>query len=362
MSKISYDKYVALLTREPAVDPEEFDKQSEEILSFSVIEKGGNGFSFELRPDPQKVEVDPELQELESFMNITSGLSRWRRNRQFFRRLQAGERRPVLVSEGDSWFQFPLLLKEVIDHLNRDYLIYSVGAAGDTAANMVFGQNRHGQREYMSALGKVRKHGVAAFLFSAAGNDIVGEDPETGEAALFDLLRQFNGNPADVAGHIDHTVLKNKIGSLRIAYRKVIDDIRADEDFRTLPIVIHGYDYVFPFPYSEGGRHDERNPVYARKNGWLGDPLDRRGIYDQELRRNLIKYLLDELYAMLQGLSGDPRETGVWLVDCRNTLPDVDDWNDEIHPKSEGFGKVADKFKAALGGALGQDGLNRDVA
>jgi hypothetical protein len=351
MGKISYQEYLALLTRSPEVDQEAFDRQSAEILEYSVVKKGEGGFEFELRPDPDKVELDPDLENLENAMKMANGIDRWRRKRRFHKRLKSGEARPVLVSEGDSWFQFPVLIRDVIDQLGKDYLIYSVGAAGDTAKNMVYGEEVDGQREYMTALGETRNH-VKGFLFSAAGNDIIGEDPNTGEPALYDLIRPFNGNPSDVDGHIDHSVLKEKVTYLKKAYRKVISDVRADPQFRDLPIIIHGYDYAFPYPHHPEGSKDQRRPLYADRNGWLGDPLDRRGIKDQALRRDLIIYLVDELYAMLAGLSGNPKNTGVWLVDCRGAMPSVADWNDEIHGTNAGFAKVSNRFRTTLTAAL----------
>ncbi|WP_298986110.1 hypothetical protein [uncultured Roseibium sp.] len=350
-AKISYQEYLGLLLKEPALDPDAFAEQSEEILKYSVVVKNQGGFDIVLAPDPEKVELDPDLQELENAMGTANRLARWRRQSQFRRRLNAGENRPVLVSEGDSWFQFPVLIKDVIDQLNRHFLIYSVGAAGDTAENMVYGPEKKAHREYMSSLGKMRDH-VDAFLFSAAGNDIIGADPDTGEPVLYDLIRPFNGNPGDIAGHIDHAVLKDKLTFLKTAYRKVISDIRADPGFRNLPIVIHGYDYAFPYPHHTTGGKDRRNPKYADKNQWLGDPLDRRGIASQSLRRNLIKYLVDELYGMLAGLSANPLNTGVWLVDCRGAMPEVSDWNDEIHGTDEGYTAVAARFRHTIEQAL----------
>ncbi len=58
--------------------------------------------------------------EVENALKIGNGLARFRRMQSFSRRLQKGVDQPVLVSEGDSWFQFPFLIREVIDHLNRD--------------------------------------------------------------------------------------------------------------------------------------------------------------------------------------------------------------------------------------------------
>ncbi len=335
MSKITYSEYLDL-----ARDPETDD---DVLLSYSRIERGQGGFDFTIKPDPEKVEITAEDEEFENAMQIGNGLARFRRQMRFRRRKFFGSDLPVLVSEGDSWFQFPLLVREIIDQLDDDYLIWSVGAAGDTAENIVYGR-----AEYLKAL-KKQKDDVRGFLFSAAGNDIIGEDPETQNAVLFDMIKDFNGDPNDVSGHINTTLLEQKMEFLEKAYTKVISDIRAKPEFEALPIFIHGYDYAFPYPW---GDDDPRNPIHADKNQWLGDPLDKRQIHDQQLRWNIIKFLIDRLYTMMEGLAADSQQTNIWLVDCRGAMPDVNDWVDEIHGTSDGFKKVAARFVPVLSQAL----------
>lgn len=339
MSKITYNEYFAMVT-----DP---DVSEEEIMSYSIVVKGENAFDFELKADPEKVQMSPEDVELENALKIGNGLSRFRRQGEFRRRVRRGESLPVLVSEGDSWFQFPFLVKEIVDRLKDDYLIWSVGAAGDTADNMVFGPLARRKTEYMKAL---REQGqvVKGFMFSAAGNDVIGEDPITERPVLFDLILPFNGDPSDIEGHINKPLLADKMAFLQRAYEKVINDVRAEAGFHRLPIFIHGYDYAFPFPWHD----DRRNPFHAARNEWLGEPLDQRGIHDKDQRRGLIKFLIDALYDMLGGISQNPAEKQVWLVDCRGAMPDLDDWIDEIHGTSKGFKKVAARFKPVIEQAL----------
>ena len=341
MGKISYDDYLKML-RDP-------DVPDEEIAAYSMVVSGtGSAFAPELRPDPDKVDMSEDEQDLESAMKIGNGLARWRRQRKFKKRIKAGETLPVLVSEGDSWFQFPLIIRETIDQLRTKYLIWSVGAAGDTLENMVHGPLSKGKTEYMQALEKQRDR-VQGFLFSAAGNDIIGESATTGEPVLLEILRPFNGDVNDVVGHLNLTVLGQKLAFLGQGYTQVIDTIRADSRFTQLPIIVHGYDYVFPHP---AGPKDPRNPLHAAKNKWLGAPLDERGINNTALRRNIVKLLIDELYAMLFDIAGDSDSSRVWVVDCRNALPAVEDWADEIHGTSAGFAKVAGRFDAVLQQAL----------
>ncbi|MEL6414534.1 MAG: hypothetical protein AAFQ15_06295, partial [Pseudomonadota bacterium] len=243
------------------------------------------------------------------------------------------------------------IIDDVIDHLDNDYLIYSVGAAGDTAENMIFGKRRKKKSEYFQALIRFKKD-VQAFLISAAGNDIIGEDVNTGQSALHDILRPFNGNTKDVLGHIDFTTLNDRLDFLRGAYQTVFDTIRSESGFEDLPILIHGYDYVFPYPWGDAKKKDPRKPKHAAKNEWLGEPLDARKIMDQELRRNILIHLIDQLYAMFGSLASDPQNNGIHIVDCRGALPSVDMWADEIHGTSDGFRAVAARFNDTLRRAI----------
>jgi N-acetylmuramoyl-L-alanine amidase len=250
---------------------------------------------------------------------------------------------PVLVSEGDSWFQFPLLISEIVDQLGDEFLIWSTGAAGDTARNMVIDNP-----EYMKALRKHKDH-VQGFLFSAAGNDVIGEDPDTGRAALLDLLKDFNGNTNDVVGHVNLAALGETLAFLHSAYSEVIETVRAERGFGALPIFIHGYDYAFPYPWRN---NDKRNPVYAANDGWLGQPLAAHGIVDDGLRRKIIMFMIDALYDMLATLAGNSQASGVWVVNCRGAMPRLSDWADEIHGTSAGFAKVAARFRPVIRSAI----------
>ena len=136
---------------------------------------------------------------------------------------------------------------------------------------------------------------------------------------------------------------------LKGAYKNVINKVRNDLGFENLPIFIHGYDYAIPYPCLG---QDPRNPIYAAKNEWLGEPLDQRNIMDPTLRHRIIKHMIDRLYKMMEEVSGDPLQTGVWLIDCRGSMPEVTDWIDEIHRTSDGFKKVAERFVEVIKKAL----------
>ncbi len=169
--KITHAEFQAML--------EDLDVPDNQIADYLVPAGDGGGLNPEFLPNPEMVERD----RAESAMTIGNGVSRRRRRSKFNRRIRRGENLPVIVSEGDSWFQFPFVIDDIIDHLEDDYLIWNCGAAGDTAANMIFKN-----AEYMTALDEQADR-VTAFMLSAAGNDVIGED-ENGVPVLASLLHR----------------------------------------------------------------------------------------------------------------------------------------------------------------------------
>ena len=344
MEQITFEEYVELAG--------DLNKRDQFIAHSKVI-RGKGGFDFRIVPNPETVRMTDQERQLENALQIGNETERAARKLQFIRDRILFPAKPVLISEGDSWFQFPIIVRETIDHLNGEFAILSLGAAGDTAANMVDGNLTPGQSEYLANL-QALADDVKAFLFSAAGNDIIGEDPTTKKSALFDILKDYNGNPNDISGHINEAVLADRMKFLKEAYSKVISDVRAEPKLKTLPIIFHGYDYAYPYPW---GPNDARNPLHAAKDEWLGEPFAKRRFpattdEDRNLRRGIIIALIDRLYAMLNELAGDASQTRIWVVNCRHTLTDVSDWIDEIHGTSAGFAKVAARFKKTIDDAL----------
>ena len=327
MTSISYDELERML-RDPGVP-------DSAIAPYLMADRELSGpFDPRIVPDPARVAMDATAEfRVESAMRWANAICRWRRQRRFEQRMAAGEHLPVLVSEGDSWFQFPFLLEDVVDCLGSDHLIWSPDAAGDTAENMV-----RRNPEYLAAL-RERQGDVDAFLFSAAGNDVIGED-EFGEPVLKALVKSFTAGK-DAAWHVNQVHLGEVLIFLEGAYNEVTATIRAE--FPTLPILIHGYDYAIP-----GGHAGEwRSPEWAAVDEWLGRPFAERGIRDLALQRNIVRILIDALYDMLHRVAGDSAVTNIHVVDVRGTLQ-REEWADEIHGTSEGFAKVADLFRATL--------------
>lgn len=338
-NKITYEELIRRM-HDPSIP-------DAELRPFLRLAPGTGPLDPVVVPDPDRVVVSEVEMDAASAIRIGNGLARWRRQRQFQSRRLFGENLPVLVSEGDSWFQFPFLITDVIDHLGDEYLIWSLDAAGDTARNMV-----ELRPEYMDGLRQFDGE-VRAFLFSGAGNDVIGENEE-GVSSLLGILKPAisNGSADD---HIDAAVLGRILAGLTGAYATMIRTIRAEPSLAFLPIIIHGYDYPFAYPHVESGAPDGRSPLYAARDEWLGAAFTARGIMDADLRRAILERLIDVLYNTLAAVAGDSRQTGVYVVDCRNVLASVMDWADEIHGTDEGFARVAARFRETLAVALSRN-------
>lgn len=336
MEKISYSDFLERI-RDPNIS-------DSDMASYVVVVPGEKGLDFEIRANPELVEMTQTETELESALKIGNGAARLYRYSAFHNSLSNHPDRPVIVSEGDSWFQFPFLIKETIDHLLNRYSILSLGAAGDTLDNIVHSPQRRKGFEFLTQLLK-HKTRVQAFMFSAAGNDVIGNDPNSGEPMVTGLICQFNGNTSDIKGHINRPAVKARLSKLDDGYRKMVDLVHGVPELADLPILIHGYDVPYAFPAHP---NDARDPKHADKDQWLGRAFSAKGIMDANLRRAILKVLIDDLYAMLERVAKDVGGGNVHVVDCRGSLPNLEDWIDEIHGTSIGFSSVSRRFDKVL--------------
>lgn len=304
-------------------------------------------------PDPTRVAMRP-LDETRvrgpGFLDWANRWSRWRRQKRFERRLAAGDPAPVLVSEGDSWFQFPILLDDVVDQLEPRYLIWSLDAAGDTLAAMT-GPGR----EYVAPLVDPELGPrVRGFLFSAGGNDIIGEERglDGRLRPVLETLVHERRPGLSAAAHIDEAALEERLARIEAGYRQVLETVATLRP--GVFVVGHAYAYAIPAHPA-----DPRDPAWTRHGGWLRDPLRRRGFEEPEDQRTIVAALIDRLHARLERLMGGNCPGGAyphgWLVDCRSLLDRSEEWADEIHPTDapgRGFARVAERFDAVIRSAL----------
>ena len=262
--------------------------------------------------------VDDEGIESDVASGFLNRLSRRNRHKRFRQRIKDQPSAIRIVSEGDSWFQYPWLLDDVIDQLFDRYAIYSLGAAGDLLSEMIE------QDEVVEAVADVSPHFV---LLSGGGNDLVGN------RRLENMLYRYEeGRKVDeyLNEQFDNLLLR-----IAVMYGEIVK--RLVNEFPHIRVLCHSYDYVIP------------------NNGkWLGKPMASKGIKNKRLQKNIASVLINRFDDTLLSLV-DEFQGVVYRVDCRGAVDDAKLWHDELHPNDNGFKAVANRFEQEID--LMTDGL-----
>lgn len=329
------------LMEEQMLDPRRPERELADILT--IDEQQSRPFAPVLKLDPKY--ASPALRR--NFRNVlkdhANELTRRRRQALFQKRLEAGEKRPILVAEGDSWFHFPIFLRDVIQQLGDDHLIWTVGAAGEHLVSMLEADQPQGELDYRRAL---REHAgdVRALLLSGGGNDLAGSDPD-GVSALARALRRHEPGRSP-SWFLDTPEFHRRLVQVEASLRRVFADVEAHHP--NLPVLIHGYDYALPSPF---GAEDLRRPSWTKRDAYLGRTLTEFGFHDPDQRNAMVRCLIDELNAIQRRLAGGSNPQGAFghviHVDVRGLLK-PGHWADELHPTDEGYGMVADRFREQL--------------
>lgn len=282
---------------------------------FIEDETRAHGLAPGFRINEGMVVSDPSQPALESalLLNGANGYCKMLRQRRYVQQIKDSSRpgatkRIRVVAEGDSWFEYPFMLYDVIDHLmdRPEIAVFCCSEAGDTISSML------PKGEFYVPL---QRENASVFLFSGGGNDIVD-----GRG-----LRRFleplpaGSNPKDYFNE---------------AYRSFMDGIRTQYEtlftrvLRQQPgihIVCHGYSDAVPQP---------------GKGKWLGGPMSEIGIKDFQTQQAIIKIVLNDLNLIFAGCAGRFGKSNATYVDLRGVVP-ANGWHDEFHPTSDYFGKVA---------------------
>ncbi|MEO0429343.1 MAG: SGNH/GDSL hydrolase family protein [Pseudomonadota bacterium] len=284
-----------------------------------LMDSGRDSGSFAPVVIPNPAFVTPSAEESAVLLNSVNRIARWRRARAYRAKLDDWTG-PKLVSEGDSWFQYPLLLEDVIDQLGDRYAIRSLGAAGDLISDM------DEQDELIATIAAESPDGV---LLSGGGNDLLGE------GRLVRALEPFDPD-LEIEDYVTEDFERTLIEVIAL-YRSMLQ--RVATSFPGLPVFVHGYDHTRP-----------------SRGRWLGKPMERLGITDPHLQRALVAHLVDRFYDELDRLAAEPGLSGILeVVDCRGVVQE--DWHDELHPTDEGYARVADLFHARISARLGGGAL-----
>ena len=298
----------------------DLDVSDEELAKYFIEDAGTSGaFRPNLIPNPELVEDDG----LEGafILNKFNSIARWRRNQKYKRRMRnwSGVR---VVAEGDSWFQYPFILKDTIDQLvdldHFEYAIYGLSEAGDLLSNIVL------EDEITDAIEDKDPH---VLLISGGGNDMVGDDRIASMVHPFTVNRKAEDYPNEK--------FDDFLSELGRLYRGLFDRVLSNKPH--LKIICHGYDNAIPF------------------NGpWLGKPLAKRKIKNKTLQHEIVTEMIRRFNTILKETAAD-YVGSVYHVDCRELIGTRSKWHDELHPKNEGYFKVAGLFDKTIKRALAEN-------
>ena len=241
-------------------------------------------------------------------------------------------RPPVMLAQGDSWFDYPLTGNglplsdtDVIAQLRR------IGSAPPTILNLA----HHGdaatdemslpKQERMIAALRNKANWLDgkpdAILFSAGGNDIAGDQ--------FCIFLDFNDGHAT---GLNKNRFTKALGMIEACYL----DLFALRDRVAPGVPIFGHCYDFPIP----------NGVHPACAGpWLKPSLDFCN-WTVAQGTTIVHATLAAFRDLVKGLAGVPANN-FHLVDTQGTLKPAD-WANELHPTPAGFTKIAQKFADAL--------------
>jgi hypothetical protein len=232
-------------------------------------------------------------------------------------------KRLVILTEGDSWFSYPLNsnIADYIEMMN-DFSILRLEHNGDEAREILGA----GSEQLKKLKYYLKNYPVDALLMSAGGNDLVARElPKL-------LEKKHNGNTWQST--IKLATLTSVLDDIVGSYARLLD---ARDALRPQCVVVaHSYCYFQPSGRKATG------PFGLLKAGpWMRPVLVAKGIDPDTEGRDLARYLIDELHARLKALAAArPR---FQVVDMRAALPpDNTHWADEIHPSGTGFRRLAE--------------------
>jgi len=280
-----------------------------DLAAYFIVDEDQSGaFAPRFKLNPATVQIPRganAAQRTAAAMNSANWFARMHRKGQYRNKLAEGYDGPMIVSEGDSWFQFPILLKDTIDHLMDDYAIYSLGAAGDLLKRMA------DKQEYVAAL---RETGAEILLLSGGGNDLVAG------GALASHLEEFD--PDLTAEDYLLPSFQALLDDALMHYGRMFRQVH--QQFPHVSVLCHGYDYPVP-----------------NKDRWLGKPMESRGIRDKALQKAIAACMMDQFNRRLRRLSKSMPH--VTYIDCRGVVGDHR-WHDGLHPTNAGYRDVSKKF------------------
>jgi hypothetical protein len=233
-------------------------------------------------------------------------------------------KRLVLITEGDSWFSYPLSTN-LADHIEMmsDFTILRLEHGGDDARKIFAA----GSPQLKNLKLYLKKYPVEGVLLSAGGNDLISRELKR----IMDPRQP--GATWQSAVNLDR--LTTVLDDIVAAFERLLD---ARDALRPKCVVLaHSYCYFEPTGRKATG------PFGLGSIGpWMQPVLSARGIDPKREGVAVARYLVDELHARMQSIAA--KRARFVVVDMRKALPaDEVHWSDEIHPSGTGFRRLAEQ-------------------
>lgn len=332
---------------------------TEEHFQALVQLKDEEAVTFEdLRDNIRRI-YDMNETSLKETSNGNKGIIAWlnqrkqkARYKQFYSSIKSNHRfdlhSKTVVAEGDSWFCYPLYVRDINDWLiqNKSIHLYSIAAAGDWMTNMIY------EGKYIEQLSLIEPD---AFLISGGGNDFCGS---------LRLTYMLNKSEEKILHNkeIDIKSLINDrfhafIWTLKTQYWILFEGIHSSKKFDDMRIVTQGYDYVIPSTqkFSKGKNIIQKLINLCSDTGnWLSVPLLLKGISHETTQQRVMRYFIDAVNNMFISIAeyknadGTYKFPNVFHIDCRNVAERETDWFDEIHLKTEGYKIIAKAYEEVI--------------
>ena len=303
--------------------------------------------------------------------------------------------KPIIISEGDSWFDYPVksltdvlgvLMKytiglqnfgmdsktNVIDYVSRDEkldgIFLRIERSGDHAQELAAKQpdknngvweDKFPSQTLYSVLqnSTVQKH-LDCIMLSAGGNDMVNAVRHGGIKTYTESCEQSCDLDFIQAAAIE--IVQYYLQA--IAYR--------DQFAPNAKILCHSYAYavqvyrgtITQFDLKDAGWLIEALLKFATfdRLGWPANPINKEKIGVHPERSKFIKLMLDTLYNEMQRLPDlyqaktGKKLRGFDYLDIRNQVQDEKYWADFIHLNSKGYKKIGNVFVEKLKETLGR--------
>jgi hypothetical protein len=311
-------------------------------------------------------------------LGVLNDWATWWRNKKFHRRIksrQFQERtdKKIILAEGDSWFQFPFFVKDIVRHLikNNNCAVKSIAAGGDWLANIIY------EGKYIEELTLYQPDFL---LVSGGGNDAVSEDrmavfvskcdikrdlskivdhhfPE-----IYDLLLEKQTSRASESDQGKKAMLPKMSNDffafilvLKVQYYMMFHGIEEAKKFPNLKIITQGYDYALPrdgmnfkFPHFF---QPFINGIMG-SGGWLYTPLMIKEVTNRSEQEMIVRIWIDEVNFMYKDLAHRYGLKQVVHINFRGLATGKQDWYDELHLHSRKFKEAAEMYMDVIEGKV----------